>query len=566
MKNKSDSKKKVWIITGSLLILFLLSVTANIYLILQDGKVSPRSIDIALKNIGLNFTRSERKMMEQGVGRNRSNYNKVRDLTIENDVFPAVTFSPVLPGMRFEKGKSKFKLSKSGKVYRPEQLEDAAFYPLTALAQLIKTRQITSTELTEMYIRRLKKYGPTLKCVVTLMEDHALEQAKKADEEIRRGNYRGPLHGIPWGAKDLLATKEAKTTWGAAPFQEQMIDMDATVVRRLNEAGAVLVAKLSMGALAMGDVWFEGKTKNPWDKEQGSSGSSAGSASATSAGLVGFAIGTETWGSIVSPSTRCRVTGLRPTYGRVSRNGAMALSWSMDKIGPICRSVEDCAVVFNAIYGPDNVDLTLVDLPFRWEPRSSVKDIRIGYYKSAFDDDTVRTEMHAGVLQTMKELGVELVPIKLPDFPVYSISFVLSAEAASAFDSLTRSNKDDLLVRQQPNAWPNSFRTSRMIPAVEYIQANRARTQLMEAFHESIKDVDVFVTPSYGKNVLLLTNLTGHPCVVVPIGADEKNNSASISFIGQLFEEGKTLRVAKAFQDATEFHLQHPDLSVFLEE
>lgn len=566
MKNESVSSKKVWIIASILLFLLLLSVAANIYLAIQDGKLSNRSIDISLKNVGLKFTGPERKMMKQGVERNRSNYDKVRDMTIDNSVFPAVTFSPILPGMQFKKGKSKFKLSNNGKVYRPDHIEDVAFYPLTALAQLIETRQITSTELTEMYIRRLKKYGPTLECVVTLMEDQALAKAKKADEEIRRGKYKGSLHGIPWGAKDLLATKDAKTTWGAAPYKDQMIDVDATVVQRLEEAGAILVAKLTMGALAMGDVWFDGKTKNPWNPEQGSSGSSAGSSSATAAGLVGFAIGTETWGSIVSPATRCRVTGLRPTYGRVSRYGAMALSWSMDKIGPICRAVEDCAVVFNAIYGPDENDLTLVDLPFRWEPKSTIKDIRIGYLKSAFDDDTTRTEMHAGVLQAMKDLDVDLIPVELPDFPVYSISYILSAEAATAFDALTLSNRDDLLVRQSANAWPNSFRTSRLIPAVEYIQANRARTQLMEAFHEKIKDVDVFVTPSYGGNVLLMTNLTGHPCVVVPIGADEENNSASISFIGQLFEEGKTMRVAKAFQDATEFHLKHPDLSVFVDE
>ena len=411
-----------------------------------------------------------------------------------------------------------------------------------------------------MYLRRLKEVGPELKCVITLMEDPALEQARKADEEIQRGRYRGPLHGIPWGAKDLLATKGIKTTWGAAPYKDQVFQANATVVERLNEAGAVLVAKLSMGALAMGDVWYEGKTLNPWNSEQGSSGSSAGSAAATAAGLIGFAIGTETLGSIVSPATRCRVTGLRPTYGRVSRYGAMALSWSMDKIGPICRSVEDCAIVFNAIYGPDGKDLTLIDLPFQWNPSMKLKDLRIGYLKTAFEKDTVHVERNEMVLGTLKSLGVDPIPMELPDYPVNPIRFVLSAEAAAAFDELTRSNLDDLLVRQKRGAWPNSFRTSRLIPAVEYIQANRARTVLMERMAGKMKDIDVFVTPSYGGSVLTLTNLTGHPCVVVPIGADEEGNSVSISFIGDLFEEGKTLVVAKAFQDATEFHRQYPRL------
>jgi Asp-tRNA(Asn)/Glu-tRNA(Gln) amidotransferase A subunit family amidase len=442
----------------------------------------------------------------------------------------------------------------------PENIDELAFYPVTSLAQLIRSQKITSVELTKMYLARLKKYGPRLECIITLTEKLAMKQAKMADEEIATGHYRGPLHGIPWGAKDLLATKGIRTTWGAMPYKDQIIDEDATVVERLKEAGAVLVAKLTMGALAMGDVWYGGKTKNPWNLEQGSSGSSAGSAAATSAGLVGFAIGTETLGSIVSPSTRCGVTGLRPSYGRVSRYGAMALSWSMDKIGPICRTVEDCALVFHAIQGPDGKDLTIVDVPFGWNPSSDLLDIRVGFLTAAFEQKSRTKENDQAALEVLRSLGIELIPFELPEFPARAISHILSAEAAAAFDDLTRSGKDNLLVRQGRGAWPNSFRQARFIPAVEYIQANRLRTLLMQKMAERMGGIDVFITPTYGGNNLLITNLTGHPAVVVPSGFDDKGNPTSITFIGNLFEEGKALRVAKAYQDATGFHLKHPSL------
>jgi Asp-tRNA(Asn)/Glu-tRNA(Gln) amidotransferase A subunit family amidase len=410
-----------------------------------------------------------------------------------------------------------------------------------------------------MYLERLKKYGSKLECVITLTEELALQQAKRADAEIAAGKYRGLLHGIPYGAKDLLATKGYPTTWGAAPYKEQVINEDATVIKRLEEAGAVLVAKLTMGALAWGDVWYGGKTRNPWNLEQGSSGSSAGSASATSAGLVAFAIGTETWGSIVSPSTRCGVTGLRPTYGRVSRSGAMALSWSMDKIGPICRSVEDCAIVFNAIYGPDGKDQTLYDLPFNYETGVDISTLRIGYLKEAFEKDTTNTAFNERALETLSLMGIKLIPLELPQLPVYDISFILSAESAAAFDELTRSNRDDLLVRQIKNAWPNVFRQSRFIPAVEYINANRIRYLMIQEMAKIMERIDVYVTPSFGEN-LLLTNLTGHPCVVVPNGFNEKGSPVSISFIGKLFGEAEALALAKKYQDATGFHLKHPAL------
>ena len=522
--------------------------------------VTARDIESAEKISGLRFTRKERKMMLQRLRRNLNSYEEMRGILLENHVPPAIQFNPVLPGMSLRKESSSFSMSTDKEIQVPEDFKDLAFYPVTALSQLLRSRKITSVELTKMYLDRLKKYGPQLECVITLTEELALQQAKKADEEIASGHYRGPLHGIPWGAKDLLATKGIRTTWGAMPYKDQIIDENATVVKRLEEAGAVLVAKLTMGALAQGDVWYGGKTKNPWNLEQGSSGSSAGPAAATSAGLLAFAIGTETLGSIVSPSTRCGVTGLRPSYGRVSRFGAMALSWSMDKIGPICRTVEDCALVFHAIHGPDGKDLTIVDAPFLWDPSSDLQEIRVGYLKKAFEQKSRTKETDQAALEALRSLNIELIPVELPEFPARAISFVLGAEAAAAFDELTRSGKDDLLVRQGQGAWPNSFRQARFIPAVEYIQANRLRTLLMQKMVSVMRGIDVFITPTYGGNNLLITNLTGHPAVVVPNGFDKKGNPTSISFIGDLFEEGKALRVAKAFQDATGFHLKHPSL------
>ena len=522
--------------------------------------VTSRDIESAEKILGLRFTGKERKMMLQRLRRNLRSYEEMRGILLENHVPPAIQFNPVLPGMSLRKESSSCAVSAYQEIQVPEDLKDLAFYPVTALSQLLRSRKITSVELTKMYLDRLKKYGPQLECVITLTEELALQQAKKADEEIASGHYRGPLHGIPWGAKDLLATKGIRTTWGAMPYKDQIIDENATVVKRLEEAGAVLVAKLTMGALAQGDVWYGGKTKNPWNLEQGSSGSSAGPAAATSAGLLAFAIGTETLGSIVSPSTRCGVTGLRPSYGRVSRFGAMALSWSMDKIGPICRTVEDCALVFHAIHGPDGKDLTIVDAPFLWDPSSDLQEIRVGYLKKAFEQKSRTKETDQAALEALRSLNIELIPVELPEFPARAISFVLGAEAAAAFDELTRSGKDDLLVRQGQGAWPNSFRQARFIPAVEYIQANRLRTLLMQKMVSVMRGIDVFITPTYGGNNLLITNLTGHPAVVVPNGFDKKGNPTSISFIGDLFEEGKALRVAKAFQDATGFHLKHPSL------
>ncbi|MFQ6113971.1 MAG: amidase, partial [bacterium] len=469
-------------------------------------KLNKAMLQEAEKLAGLEFTDPERELMMEGLNEYLEKYEKLRQISLDNSVAPAIQFNPILPGMNFEKERKPFKLSTNQLPRLPANLEDLAFWPVTRLSQLIKNRKVSCVELTKMYLARLKKYYPKLQCVISLTEDLALKQAQRADDEIVAGRYRGPLHGIPWGAKDLLAVKGYKTTWGAMPYKEQVIDEDATVVKRLEEAGAVLVAKLTLGALAWGDVWFGGKTKNPWNLEQGSSGSSAGPGAATAAGLVGFAIGTETWGSIVSPSTRCGVTGLRPTYGRVSRYGAMALSWSMDKIGPMCRTVEDCALVFNAIYGPDGKDGTVVDLPFNWNPDLDIKRLRIGYVKSAFEENRENKEWKANdeaTLKTLRSLGLNLISIELPDYPIDVMSFILSAEAAAAFDELTRSNKDDLMVRQIKDAWPNVFRQARMIPAVEYIQANRVRTLVMEAMVELMSEIDVYVVPSFGGSNLL---------------------------------------------------------------
>ncbi len=464
--------------------------------------------------------------------------------------------------MMFETTQRKIKYSKIKTPRLPDNLEDIAFWPVTQLAALIRAKQISSVELTKLYLDRLQRYDPILKCVVTLTDDLALKQARRADREIARGEYRGPLHGIPYGAKDLLATRGIRTTWGAEPYRDQVPTVNATVIDRLEEAGAVLIAKLSVGALAWGDVWLDGvMTKNPWNLEEGSSGSSAGSASATAAGLVGFAIGTETLGSIVSPSNRCRVTGLRPTFGRVSRFGAMALSWSMDKIGPISRSVEDCAIVFDAIRGPDARDRTVTDYPFNFDARLDVKQLRVGYVKSAFAKERNNQVNDNVTLRVLKALGIKLVPIELPDFPYDALNIILFAEAAAAFDELTRSNRDDLLARQVKDAWPNVFRHSRLIPAVEYIQANRIRALAMQALHDVMNAarIDVYVAPSFDDD-LIRTNLTGHPAVVVPNGVTLEGKSSSITFTGQLYGEAKALAVAKAYQDATDFHHRHPDL------
>ncbi len=559
MEKKQVSK--LWLYSTIFFFVLLgISLGFNFYFLSGGKDDSKRDIKAAAKTIGIDFTDNEIKLMAEDVKENLDSYVALRKLPLDNGTPPAIYFNPIPPELKVEISAGPRVELKLPDVKAPAAIEDLAFAPVTVLASLIKSRQVTSMQLTEMYLKRLKQYGPKLYCVITLSEELALAQAWKADQEIAAGGYRGPLHGIPWGAKDLLATKGIKTTWGSPPYKDQVPAVDATVVKRLEEAGAVLVAKLSVGELAWGDVWTGGKTRNPWDTEQGSSGSSAGPAAATAAGLVGFAVGTETWGSIVSPSTRCGTTGLRPTFGRVSRYGCMALSWTMDKIGPICRTAEDCALVFNAIYGPDGKDLAVKDFPFTWDPGVDIKTLRIGYLAKEFEKDYDTKKYDTAALERLRSLGVTLKPIELPDFPMNALAFILNAEAAAAFDELTRSGRDDLMVRQERNAWPNVFRHSRLIPAVDYIQANRFRTEVMQKMALLFKDIDVYISPTFGGDNLLLTNLTGHPCVVTPNGFDEKNHPTSITFIGNLFDEAKTLVVAKAYQDATGFHLKHPEL------
>jgi Asp-tRNA(Asn)/Glu-tRNA(Gln) amidotransferase A subunit family amidase len=588
-------------------------------------KITKEMIENAAAIADVPIADEYKEMMLENLNEQAKGYEEVYKLKIANSVDPAFVFDPVLPGMKFETERKSMRVSAArlpkefadfGKAGLRPNYEVLAFASVRELAELMRTKRVSSQALTRMYLQRLKKYDPVLKCVVTLMEEPALAQAKKADAEIAAGKYRGPLHGLPWGAKDLLATKGYKTTWGAGGFENQMIDEDATVVKRLDEAGAVLVAKLTLGALALGDVWFGGVTRNPWNTNQGSSGSSAGPASATAAGCVAFSIGSETLGSISSPSTRCGCTGLRPTFGLVSRTGAMALSWTMDKLGPICRTVEDCALVLDAIYGPDGHDRTVHSAAFHWDADLDWKKLRVGYLKADFErkpdeeqeaakDEPAKTpeeqkkreeqrkrrearrarleydrRYNDAALAKLREMGVKLIPVELPKFPYDAMVAMLSAEAAAAFDELTRTGEDKLLTSQKDYDWPNSFRTARFIPAVEYIQAARARKMAMEAVAKVLREVDVIVAPTNGGQQLVITNLTGHPSVILPNGlrgadapkppsedpSDFQNaggpgTPTSLTFLGKLYGEAELLAFARAYQEATGFHLQHPKLT-----
>jgi Asp-tRNA(Asn)/Glu-tRNA(Gln) amidotransferase A subunit family amidase len=515
----------------------------------------------AQKLVDLHFSNAKIDLMLSGLKSQLEDFEALHKIQLSNSVPPAILFNPLPVGFQFDKGPSRFRTSSVSKVDLPSNEDDLAFYSIGELAWLLKHKQITSEKLTRLYLGRIRKYAPRLECIVTVTEGRALEQARRADAEIKSGKYRGPLHGIPYAAKDLLAVKVISTTWGAAPYTNQVFETDATVIKRLEEAGAVLIAKTSMGELAMGENWFGGSTRNPWNLKEGSSGSSAGSCAGVAAGLFPFAIGTETLGSIVSPCDRCGVTGLRPSYGRVSRTGAMTLSWSMDKIGPICRTVEDCAIVFNAIYGADSLDQTLSDAPFKYDPKIKWKQLRVGCLQADFDKEAGdRKTNSAAAIEKLRNLGVKLVPVQLPDYPVSNISFLLSTEGSAAFDDLTRSGRDDLLKQQDRGAWPNTFRRRRFVPAVEYLQAQRIRYLLIQEMATFFEKVDVVVAPAFAGKALLISNLTGHPCVVVPDGFSKAGTPTSICFIGKLFDEGRLLAVAKQYQDATEFHKKHPGL------
>lgn len=515
----------------------------------------------AQKVFGLNFTETEIDTAYPNLTRNLNSYNDLRKHPLDNAVVPAMYFDPLPNGFVVPTEQKAAKWDLPQNVALPTDKNDLAFYTVAQLADLIHTKKISSVELTRFFLDRIKKYNPQLNAVVTITEKLALQQAQKADQEIAAGQYKGPLHGIPYGVKDLLAVPGYKTTWGAGPYKDQVIDKTATVVKLLEEAGGVLVAKLVSGELAYGDIWYGGRTNNPWDLNQGARGSSAGPGSATAAGLVPYSIGTETWGSIISPSSRCGVTGLRPTFGRVSRDGAMTLSWSLDKIGPMCRSALDCALVLNVIKGPDGKDRSVLEATYNYNANLDIRSLRVGYLKEAFEQDTsIWGEHNKRALQTFRDLGLNLKAIKLPGDISWNgvISTIIRAESGAAFDELLNTNQDDHLARQGPVSRANSLRQSRFIPAAEYVQANRHRTILIEAMEKLFQQYDIIIAPTFGSQQSAISNLTGHPVIVFPNGFDKKERPTSISILGKLFDEATILAVAKQFQDRTDFEDQHP--------
>ncbi|WP_298411172.1 amidase [Hydrotalea sp.] len=531
----------------------------------QKDTIPTAQIRIAARLADLSFTQPELDSMQDGITQYYHTYQSLHRQSLPNDVPMSLWQSPVVPGMHFSNLQLPIHWQMPKTVSLPTNLNELAFYSIPQLAYLIQHKKITSVALTRFFIQRIKQFGDTLQCVITLTEDLALQQAAQADTEIAAGKYKGLLHGIPYGLKDLFAVEGYKTTWGAAPYKNQVINEYAFVYEQLRKASAVLLAKFTLGALAMGDYWYGGRTKNPWDLNRGSSGSSAGPAAATAAGLVPFAIGTETWGSIVSPSSTCGVTGLRPTFGSISRTGAMTLSWSLDKIGPICRTANDAAIVFNAIHGTDGIDQSAVNRPFNYSPSKPIQSYKIAYAKNYFDKITDTSRNEWKVLETFKKMGVQLIPVDFPDSGVYHtslMSIVIGAECAAAFDAFTRSNLDDEMTRQTRYDWPNQFREARLIPAVEYINANRHRYKLMQKVNALLQQYDAVICPTRGSgNQLAITNLTGNPVVCVPTGFDNRFHlPASITFIGNLYDEGTLLRIAQAYQDATPWNKTYPKL------
>lgn len=503
----------------------------------------------------LSLTPAQRDSLQESMQSLGERIRALHQYSLPNQVIPAMIFDPMAFVELTLEEQENIEWSLPENVSLPANRADLAFYTIDQLASLIKSRKITSVELTQFFIDRLKMHGDTLECVVTLMEESALEQARAADAALIEGFYRGPLHGIPYGIKDLFSVEGTKTTWGAMPYKDQNIPQTATVALKLKEAGAILVAKLTLGALAMGDVWFGGVTKNPWNLEQGSSGSSAGSASAVAAGLLPFALGTETLGSIVSPSTRCGTTGLRPTFGRVSRTGGMALSWSMDKVGPITRSAKDAAMVFDAIRGSDPEDPSTRDGAFNYKANVPVETLKVGYMAGAFEGQP-RDSL---TLIELRNLGIDIQPVELPeDFPLWAMTIILASESSAAFDDLTRSGADSTMVRQDRGAWPNYFRSARFIPATEYVNANRIRTNLIKALDEALKGFDVVVAPSFSRQ-LVMTNLTGHPCLVLPNGFTENGSPTSITFIANYMDEASLIALGEAYQRGTDHDDKHPE-------
>jgi Asp-tRNA(Asn)/Glu-tRNA(Gln) amidotransferase A subunit family amidase len=509
----------------------------------------------------LDFTTAEVDSMLGNLLSFKETYARMHQRLPKNDLAFPFAFNPAPPGFKVPHAQQKINWQIPVNVQLPKDKNDLAFYSILQLASLIKNKKISSVELTKFFIDRLKKWGDTLESVITLTEDLAMKEAAEADEEIKKGKYRGPLHGIPYGLKDLFAVKGYKTTWGSTPYMNQVIDDDAYVYTQFKIAGAVLCAKLSLGALAFNNKWFGGETKNPWDLKQGSSGSSAGSASSVVAGLLPFTIGTETLGSIVSPSTRCGATGLRPTFGTVSRSGAMVLCWSLDKAGPICRSAEDDAIVYYYMKGTDGRDFSAIDHAFNYNQKPDIKKLRVVFAQNYFNR-LAKDAMEWKVLDEFKAMGVTPQPVQFPDsavVPFNLIGVVLDAESAAAFDELTRTNRDDLIERQDKGFWPNSFRSSRMIPAVEYINANRYRSELSIQINDFMKNYDVVIVPTFSGSQLAITNLTGHPVVCMPMGYNQRGLPLSITLIGNLYDEASILEAAKAYQDRTDHNKKHPE-------
>lgn len=522
---------------------------------------SKKDVKRSQKIIGLDFDKKYIDTLYPYLQRNKEGFDSLRKYTLDYDVVPAVRFDP-LPMNFTPKPQSGFpEWEIPNNIDVPENKADLAFYSIPQLASLIKNKKISSLELTQFFIERLKKYNDILQCTITITEEMALEQAKTMDAELAAGNYRGILHGIPYGVKDLMAVEGYKTTWGAAPYRDQQIEMTASVVQKLQDAGGVLIAKLVSGSLARGDVWFDGKTKNPWDTTQGASGSSAGSGSATSAGLVPYSLGTETLGSILSPSTRNGITGLRPTYGRVSRHGVMSLSWSMDKVGPMTRSAEDCAIVYSVITGKDPKDGMTTDFPDGFDPNKDYKSLKVAYLKNDIEkDSSLSKENLDNAVKKFEDMGISLHAVELPkDVPYNSFDIILRAEAGAFFDDMVRAEEVDKMVEQHQRSRANSLRQARFIPAVEYIQANRQRQVLIEKMQAVMKDYDVLISPSSGNRLSIITNLTGHPAISIPTGLDKKKHPTSITLISNLYDEASILLLAKAFQDQTDFDEMHPE-------
>jgi len=542
---------------------FLATLTLGLVFIVparSQDTIAPSDLISAAKIMDMNFSDSERAMFYPDLKETQKEYKKMHQANLANSVPMSMWQTPILPGMHFDTKQNPIHWNIPNNVAMPANKNDLAFYSISQLASLIRSKKISSVELTKFFIDRIKKYGDTLHCLISLTENIAMEEARQADAEIAQGKYRGPLHGIPYGLKDLFAVKGTKTTWGAAPYKDQDIEENAYVYTKLKAAGAVLVAKFTLGALAMGDWWYGGQTRNPWNLKSGSSGSSAGSTAATVAGLVPFAIGTETYGSIISPSHVCGATGLRPTFGSISRWGGMTLSWSLDKIGPICRSAEDAAIVFAFIHGTDGNDGSAVNMPFNYTGKTDLKKLRVGYARNYFQKcDSSTNEWR--VLDAFKKMGAKLIPVDFPDstdYPFDIIGLVIGAESAAAFDEMTRMNIDDQLTRQTHDDWPNFFRGARYIPAVEYVNANRHRYLLMKKVNAFMKDFDIVICPSFTGSQPAITNLTGHPALCMPTGFDKNNLPTSITFLANLYQEALLLAVGEIFQNGTNFNKVHP--------